>query len=766
MTEPHLPSHQGGSIPPGRAPGLQTRLQALRRRHTKSSPQDVGEALAQEPRAQQEPSIPLLALLDILRKRWWLIAILGIAVGAGVFQWSKTLPKRYRATTTVEVVIRSPRVFSNIRDVISFNYQIRRFYATQKVILESNEIAQKALKAASWVLNSPGFYGLDRLTDKAEQRKRMAKMRPMAYLILKGRTTIVGIRRSSLFRISVTDSDPKRAAALTRAIADSYSEYNRQFRMRATDNAYSKIKAQRERFQNRYKTLDKNLVSFRQKNNLLTTSLTDRRNLAFKNLEEFNNRLNAVILRRVELDSLLRPFMRKKQIDESFPPLLKHKIYWRLKGTESEYALEKEKLLNRYKGKHPKIRRIQRQHRRLLSLLRKQRKIVFDNYSQQLASIRREERSLRRRVYNARQKLQRLERLNLYFARLNEEKKELKKSLSFLNRRFFEVQLLKDSTATNVRVVERARPPKAPFSPRVMRNTALAVFLSSIFFFGLFFLFEMMDNSIRSMEDVELRTGLVPLGEVPLFASKKKEGDLLYNPDRPLTQIEEAIRSVRTNVLFMTSDLPMRKLLFTSPSPREGKTYIAVNMAVGIAHTGKRTLIVDTDMRRPRVHKALSLDFDRSKGASSVMIGQHTVEEAMVETKFPNLWVLPCGPIPPSPTELIQTEGFFAMLERFEELFDVVIFDSPPVNHVADAAVLSNYVDGVLLISSCGSTKWGALQSAARKIESVGGRLLGCVLNKFSHKNRRSYSYSSYGGYYTPYRYQHYGYAEGEDNDE
>ncbi len=205
----------------------------------------------------------------------------------------------------------------------------------------------------------------------------------------------------------------------------------------------------------------------------------------------------------------------------------------------------------------------------------------------------------------------------------------------------------------------------------------------------------------------------------------------------------------------MAPDQRKLRLLFTSPSPREGKTFIATNVAIGIAHAGKRTILIDTDMRRPRVHKILQLDYDRSKGVSSVIVGQHTLQEAMIQSDYPNLWILPCGPIPPSPTELLQTDGFHKFFRELEESFDAIIFDTPPILSVTDAAVLSAYVDGCILISSSGSTTWNALRAARYKLESVGGRIFGCVLNKFSDRDR-TYAYQR-GYHYGTYRYNYYG---------
>lgn len=750
---------------------LQNHLEMLRKRHLRGASEWSGEGQRSGVREKQEDlSTTLLTYWDVIQQRWWVVLILAIGLGALIYQWRKSQPKQYVAHTIVEVVAQSPRVFTNIRDVVSYHFELQRFYATQQVVLTSNTMAQKALLSVPWVLQTPGFFGLERVSDPVKRRRMMEKMRPTAYEILKTKTKIQPIRKSSLFRIVVQDSDPHRASELSLAIAEAYQEYNRLFRLRTTINAYNKIKSQRDRFEERYKELQANLIKFRQDNDLLTTSLTDRRSLAFKRLEAVYQQMMQVMLRRISLESQIRPFISKEgkllvdKVAQSFPPLLKNELYWKLRAKYGELQLEKESLLNHYKINHPNVQRVILQMKRLHEILDNQITLVVATFQEELRATRREELSLRSRVVTARLQLKSLEKLNLIFEGMLERDKELKRSLDFLNKQFFEVQLLKDATATNVRIVERAIPPKIPFSPRPIRDTVLGSMIGFVVFLGLFVLLEFMDRTVRSMEDVERKAGLTPLGEFPMLTRKKKQDDLelLYNPERPLSIVEESVRAIRTNVMFMASQQTgLRKVLVTSPLPREGKTFMAINLAIGIAHAGRKTILVDTDMRRPRVHKVLRPNFDRSKGVSSVIIGQNTLDEAMVKTKYPNLWVLPCGPIPPSPTELLQTEGFFRMMDELLERFDTVLFDSPPIAQVADGAVLASYMDGVILVSSCGSTNYSSLRGAGRKIESVGGRVLGCILNKFSPKGRRGYY--GYGGYYSPYRYKHYGYADPEE---
>ena len=757
-TPRHKRNGQNGAI------DLQNQLQKLRTHISRGNQPVVEVPTQKEETFLSEYAFTIVPLFDAIRRYIWYIIILSLIVGGFTYNWSKKRPKKYKATAIVGVVPGSKKVFTQIRDVISYHYQLRRFYATQLTVMKSDQIAQKALELVPEVLNSPGFYGLSKVKDKKKRYVIMAKLRPKAALILKSRTSVSPIRKSSLFKITVRDSNPVRAQKLANAISLAYSDYNLKFRLKATKQAYGKIKEQRDKFQKKREDLQNKLLSFRKKNNVLTTSLDDRRNIAFKQLEALNQRYIKVMLSRIELESQLKSVLKNKRrlkyikdpMKEHFPAIFNSALIQELKAHHNKQELERKKLLYRYRAKHPLVQKATNHLKKLKKLIKHHILLVYSSYMEKLRAARHEERRLKRKVLIAKNQLQRVHRLNLEFDHIQHKMKDVDRSLSFLNRRFFEVQLLKDSTTTNVRLVQKSRKPGAPYSPRVFRDTAAGVLASFIGFLFIFFLSEFIDRTVRSFEEMESKSGVTPIGDVPIIQKKKGfVGEVLYNPDRPLTQIEEAIRSIRTNIQFMSPDRPFRKYLVTSPSPREGKTYMCTNLAIGIAHGGKKTILIDTDMRRPRIHKILDLDFDRSKGSSSVIIGQTTLEESMIKSQFPNLWVLPCGPIPPSPTEMIQTEGFMDMMRELEERFDVIIFDSPPILNVTDAAVLSTFVDGVILVCQAGSTNWSALHTAARKIESVGGNLLGAILNKYDPKKSRGYGgYGSYRGYYySPYRY-------------
>ncbi len=707
-------------------------------------------------------------VLSVLRRRLWILLALTTAFGFFVYRWSSSRPKKYQASTVIEVVANSPKLFTNIRDVINHNFQTRRFYATQEALLKSEEVAQRALNSRPWILQSPSFFGLDKIKDPVKRAAKMNKMRTKAASFLLTKVTIRPIKKSRLFEIIVQDTDPKRAQELSLAIAEAYQEYNRDFRLRTTLNAYKEVKKRLIDYRLQAKNLHKKIMEFRQRHGVLTTSLDDRRNLAFKQLEQLNARQIQVTLRKIQLESRLKPLLKHKVINpfhESFSPILDNQFIEKLKQQYSLLILKRQSLMSLYKPKHRKVRRIDSQIREIKKLLREQANLILASYKEKLASVKREERTLRRKIRSTKRKLQRLDKLNLNFDQLQRKQRALNQSLKFLNRRYFELQLLKDSITTNVRIVQRPQRPDKPYSPRPKRMTFIGVVFAFAGFFFIFLTIELLDNSIYTLEDIEVKSKLPPLGEVPLIDFKKLRAQLgmpsdvepLYNPDRPLTELEEAIRTLRTNLLFTMNAGNHKTMLITSPSPREGKTFLAGNLAISLAHVGKKTILVDTDMRRPRIHKLMRLEnYDRSKGSSSVIIGQHTLDEAIIkDTPYENLHILPCGPIPPSPTELIETEGFLKMLRELEERYDVILFDSPPTLSVADTAVLSNYVGGVILVATSGKTKWNALYTTARKIEAVGGNIFGAILNKYDPKHQKSYSYSyKYRYYKANYRYK------------
>ena len=327
-------------------------------------------------------------------------------------------------------------------------------------------------------------------------------------------------------------------------------------------------------------------------------------------------------------------------------------------------------------------------------------------------------------------------------------------------------------------MLDAATEPSVPVRPRVKLNLALAIVIGLLGGIGLAFLLEALDTSVKTQEDVEKGLGVAFLGIIPTFTPggvsrsrrrrkrHRRQGGPeilagshpdLFCHENPKSSAAECCRSIRTNILFMSPDHPPRRLLVTRARPQEGKTTVAISLAITMAQSGARVVIVDSDMRRPRVHTAFGMDND--EGLSTAVLGTRKVEELVRPTQVPGLDLLPCGPIPPNPAELIHTERFREVVAQLERLYDRVVFDSPPVIAVTDPVVLSRYVDGVVMVLKSLVTNRRAAKFAVKQLRDVGGNILGAVLNDLDLENREY-------GYYHYYYYRKYGYYYGSREEE
>jgi capsular exopolysaccharide synthesis family protein len=342
------------------------------------------------------------------------------------------------------------------------------------------------------------------------------------------------------------------------------------------------------------------------------------------------------------------------------------------------------------------------------------------------------------------------------------------KMYSLIASRQKEIDITGPMKTNNVRVLERAIVPGAPVRPKPVQNLLLGLVFGLGVGIGLAFVIEALDNTLKTQADVEQFLGTAVLGLVPIIGAAPGNeavqlGDNLRERDLgvfldPKSVAAECCRSIRTNILFMSPDRPLKTMVVTSPSPQEGKTTTAINLGVTMAEAGGRVLIVDTDMRRPRLHRSFGVP--NQIGISSVIVGKTTLEEAIRRTDVPNLDVLTCGPVPPNPSELLHTERFKVVLAECAKLYDRIILDSPPTSAVTDPAVLGNLADGVVLVIKAGETTRESAMHARRQLASAKARLFGVVVNAIDFSN------PAYGYEYYYRNYYRYGYTYGNGPDQ
>jgi len=327
-----------------------------------------------------------------------------------------------------------------------------------------------------------------------------------------------------------------------------------------------------------------------------------------------------------------------------------------------------------------------------------------------------------------------------------------------------------------ITIIEPAITPTKPISPKVLETVGLAAAIGLVLALGGAFLIEYMDDTIKSPDDVMRAVELPTLGAISRIDGQEYP-DKLITAVHPRSPITEAYRSLRTNIQFSAIDRPLRTLMVTSPNPIEGKSVTLANLAVIMAQSGMRVVAVDTDLRRPVLHKVFGLNnehgisdaivdarMEKEEGTELAGVfsltsgeassgnghGDSPVTERLQETGIDNLWLLSSGPPPPNPAEMLGSGRMRTVIDQLKTQADIVLFDSPPVLAVTDAAVLATQLDGVVLVNDAGRTRRSLVQRAVEGLGKVNANLLGVVLNRMS---------SSHDGYY----YYHYYYDESTD---
>jgi capsular exopolysaccharide synthesis family protein len=338
-------------------------------------------------------------------------------------------------------------------------------------------------------------------------------------------------------------------------------------------------------------------------------------------------------------------------------------------------------------------------------------------------------------------------------AQANSRLDSLRNNLASLQRDLQDLQISVAKSFNSVKLAEPATAPLAPIKPRPKLDALLAGLLGLLAATGVVGVIEYLDDTVKTPDDVTRAVGASTLGAITRFETqratrlgrRKTVSRLLTSLDGR-SPVAEAYRMVRTNLEFARSDRPNQTMLITSSSPEEGKSTTAANLALVLAQTGRRVILVDADLRRPSLHRVF--DVPNSTGLSTLFVMDEPAVEGLLRmTPLDNLLLLPSGPLPPNPAELLSSARMERIIALLKDQADLIVFDSPPLLGVADASALAARLDGVLLVVDSGRTRAGALQHAVEVLGRAHARLWGVVLNKLAAGRGSGYYY-----YYT-YRY-------------
>jgi polysaccharide biosynthesis transport protein len=696
-------------------------------------------------------TLDLRHYVHVLRKRWRIVSIL-VAVGAAIsFAYTVRQPKIYEATCSLVIESTAPRVLEGVKEVVEIAASSREFYQTQYRIIRSREIAYK-------VLDRVGSGSI-----KPNEKGQMPSRQDLVGALIK-QVKVVGVRDSRIANIVVRDQDPERATRIANAFADAYIDANLDYKLEGARSASSWLGEQTVDLRKRLEDSELALYKFKKERNLLDLGLDDRQGMNRQNLQALNGKLTDIKAKRIEAESIRKLIVAAKgdiSEKESLPEIRDNPVVTKLRENYLDLQKIKADLESRYGEKHPRIENIDQQLQATRRQYNRELDEVLKAFDKRYQAILETEAALTKWMHQEKSQALDLAKLEVEYRPMARDAENNAKVFGQVAQRHKETDLTGLLRVNNVRILDRAIAPRTPVSPYYSVNVSSGVALGLLIGLLLAFAIESLDNTVRTPEVAEELIGAPMLGLVPLLTDAKQH----LTEDAPLRDLTvyreptslaaEACRSIRTNLMFLSAQKEIQLFVVTSPGPRDGKTTAAISLAITMAQAGARVLLVDTDLRKPRIHKSFGLPAD--KGVSTAIMGDAAVRDLIIHSEIPNLDILPSGPIPPNPAELFHTDRFREILVQCRHGHDKIILDAPPTGPVTDPAIIGSMADGVLMVLRAGHTTREAAVLARRHLTDAGARILGLVVNQTDRRGGRyGYGYS----YYAPYGTYYYSRAE------
>jgi capsular exopolysaccharide synthesis family protein len=710
----------------------------------------------------EEQPIDLRKYVEIVLKRKWIILLVFVTAVAVTAIFTMRQPKIYSASTSLVIESSAPAVLGEqVREAVDLGtgsyWFSKEFYETQYKIIKSRQIAERVVEALG--LNHDfKFLGIDKLPPELQAK---ALEKADAAGIVQGMIIVQPVKDSRIVNITIEDTDPERAAILANTVANSYKDNNLNRRTEASKDSADWLQDQLADLRTKLAGSELALFNFKRENDLVYTTLDNKQTITNAKLVAINDTLTKIRTRKAELDAKVKGIKAARDSSDlgrvmALGVIASNSFVNKLKEQQATVQNELAELNERYGPEHPKMKSTLEKLEASKKNLQNEIDAILGANLSEYDELVTTEKNLEVMLEGIKKEAFETNKKEIDYKRLAREEENNQRLFDLVLKRMKEMDLSAMLKANNVRILDEAQVIRLPVKPRVHRNIGIAAVLGLLAGIGFAFLIEIQDRTVKSHQDIEALglnfLGLLPSipGGDPAHPAKR---DLFIN-DQPKSTVAECCRTIRTNLLFMSPDNPAKRLVVTSAGPQEGKTTTLINMGIVLAQGGQRVLLVDSDMRRPRLHKSFGVP--NAVGLSSLIVGESALDEAIKSTTVPGLFVLPSGPVPPNPAELLHTERFKKLVERLGEKFDRVMFDSPPVGAVTDPLVLANQMDGTILVAKMLRTDRDMAERAAKSLRDANAKILGAILNDVDIEKRQ---YGYYLGYY--YSYGRY-YGEGK----
>jgi len=712
----------------------------------------------------------LIDYVIILKKHQWMILSFIMAVVTIVTVTTLRMPNVYQATARIEIEHEANNL-TNIggTDEDAIEEDMESEIGTQAKILTSETLAMETIRSLD-LQNDPHYGGNpDKpIVFSVNAPDGGPQKRPAILGAFLGSLSVQRVPDTQLLDVTFTANDPQLAARAVNTHIQNFIAANFKSRFDAAMQASNWLASQLDEMKGKLEDSEDAQLAYERQNQIWT--IDQNQDMSTEKLGDLEKELMDAQADRISKEAVYQ--LAQTGNYEAIPAVRESPVIQDIMKQQSDLNSQYADALAQYGPKYPKVIRLQGQIKQMEDTIAQEKQNIVDQVEAEYRGARQREMLLQQALdeqkVEANQTAEKLVQYNIL-------KREADTNTQLYNdmlQKLKEAGIQAGLRSSNIRVVDPALVPSGPSAPQKTRNIALGFLVGLVGGIGLALLREYLDNTVKTPDDIESLARLPSLAVVPAFASGNghrhgrfskilkppvasgKEGRVeLVSHHMPQSQMSEAFRALRTSLLLSQADHPPQVILLTSALPREGKTTAAVNLAVTLAQLGDKTLLVDADLRKPGINRALSLVDGKHAGLSSYLAGVSSLDLITVpHPAITNLAAIPTGPIPPNPADLLSSGRLNQLIQDLRQRYKFVVIDSPPIMAATDAVILSVQVDGVLVVVRSNETPKEAFTRTKDLLNSVKSRILGVVLNAVD-ANAPDYYYSyryypySYGGY-------------------
>jgi capsular exopolysaccharide synthesis family protein len=722
----------------------------------------------------------LLDYWNVIAKRRWVVLSCLLIVFTTVTIGTLKKKPIYEGKVLIEINPEQPNVL-NFQEVLQLtSIDIESYRETQYKVLQSRTLAEHVVDDLK-LYRYPEFYegrflfGL--IQSDPDKIPKASDPEPPDSAATAYRNTVnhfidsidvSPVRRSNLVELSFYSENAELAARIANQLSNDYIDQNLQVRFDETMRASEWLKGQLVPLKIKLEKSEGELQSYARANSIIFVE--EKQNLVNERLKQLQEAFTKAQTERFEKESLYNLVQTGRVQD--LPGILDNRLIQDLSVRLAELQRDYAEKAATVKPEYPKAIALKKQIDAIQASLDREKRNLSENIIDKYRSALANEKLLEQQLDAQKKVVNDIAEKSIQYNILKREVDTNKQLYDGLLTRMKEATVSAGVRASNVRIVDAAQVPKGPVKPRVFLNLALGIILGAALGIGLALFQEYLDNTLKTPDEVEKLLRLPALGLLPDYlgdGDAKTGGDKLavVNPANngdlaPAVQTgreaTEAYRTLRTSILLSANPVP-KTLLITSALPSEGKTTVTVNLGATLASLGSKVVIIDCDMRRPCCHRSTGVE--NKPGFVRCLTGHVELTDAILAVPgVANLSVIPCGPIPPNPAEVLSSPLTGDLLRKLRSQFEYVLLDSPPLLTVSDSRILATLTDAVVLVTRAYSTPFDLVRRARGLLYNSGARILGVALNSVN-------VYKQGGSGYSSYRYGYgYGYGYGQDSKE